>query len=261
MKKTVGKTLGSAAVMAACVAPAWADNHGNADGPTFFPVEMWTCDYRERQDRADLDRAIGRWQAWAKENTPVGYSAWLMTPHYFNTEAGGFDVAWLGGWRDFTTMGSNHDQYLGGAKEIQTAFEKVLDCTTHIGAWAVPVMPPMNESPPDTGVVNFSSCQVSEGSTPEDAWAAHRKWAEWLRGKGSKMAQWAFFPGLGVGKTEMDYYAVTAYDNNTDMGATMQIVADNEGWVTGAEIFSGVAECDGPRSYGTELLFNGQPSN
>ncbi len=260
MRRRVITTLGSAAILFTCSNAVLADGHMEAEeGPSFFPVEMWTCSFRDRQDRGDLDRAINRWTDWMDETGQTGYAAWLITPHYFNSDIK-FDVGWLGAWTDFKTMGTGHDQYLGGAQDIQDAFEKVLDCDTHIGVWAVAVAPPMGP-PEKNGVVNFSSCKVAEGSTAENAYAAHVKWSKWLRGMGSKLNQWAFFPGLGSGKWDNDYYAVTGYNNNAEMGATMQMVSDNEGWKKAAELFGGVAECDGARSYGSELLFNGFPDN
>ena len=230
-----------------------------AEAPNFQPVEMYTCNYNKGKGARDLDRAVAKFNEWSDANDPTGYTAWTLTPQYFNADIT-FDVAWLGAWNDHAAMGSNTDTFVSKGAEVQAGFDRALTCDSHTGAQAVEVQPPQNAAPPATGIVMFSSCTLAEGVGPADAFAAHVAWAKYLDGKGSKVATWNFYPGLGTGTMDFDYFVVNAYGNYTDLAATTEILTNGGGWMEAAKIFAGVVSCNGPRVYDSQLRRNGAGS-
>jgi hypothetical protein len=106
----------------------------------------------------------------------------------------------------------------------------------------------------------FSSCTLAEGVGPADSYTAHVAWAKYLDSKGSKAAIWTFYPGLGIGSADFDYYVVTAYSNYADLAATTEILTNGGGWMEAAKIFADVVSCDGPHVYNSQLRRNGAGS-
>jgi hypothetical protein len=227
--------------------------------PRFQPVEMYSCNYNKGKGPRDLDRAVAKFNEWSDANSPTGYTAWTLTPQYFNGDIE-FDVAWLGAWDDNAAMGSNTDTFVSKAAGVQAGFDRALTCDSHIGAQALNVKPPQNAAPPATGIVMFSSCTLAEGIGPADAFALHVAWGEYLESKGSKAAMWTFYPGLGAGDLDFDYYLVTAYGNYSELAATTEILTNGGGWMEAAKIFAGAVNCDGPRVYDSQLRRNGAGS-
>lgn len=227
--------------------------------PRFVPVEMYICNYNKGKGARDLNKAVDKFNEWSDKNDPTGYTAWTLTPQFTNADIE-WDVAWLGAWQDNPTMGTSTDLFLGKGGAVNDGFNKVLDCGSHTGAQAVAIKPAASTQPPATGVVMFSSCTLEEGVGPADAFEAHVAMAKYLDSQGSKAATWAFYPGLGSGTIDFDYYMVTAYDNYADMGATAEIMTNGGGWMEAAKTFAGVVSCDGPRVYNSQLRRNGAGS-
>jgi hypothetical protein len=224
--------------------------------PSFQPVEMYSCSYNKGKGPRDLDKAVAKFNEWSDANSPTGYTAWTLTPQYYNADIT-FDVAWLGAWTDNAEMGSNTDAFVSKGADVQAGFDRVLTCDSHNGAQAVEVKAPQNAAPPARGIVMFSSCTLAEGVGPAEAYAKHVAWAEYLDSKGSKAAMWAFYPGLGAGETDFDYYMVTAYGNYSDLAATSEILTNGGGWMEAAKLFAGTVSCDGPRVYDSQLRRSG----
>jgi hypothetical protein len=216
--------------------------------PRFQPVEMFTCDYNKGKSAKDLDKVVAKFNKWSDQHEPTGYTAWTLTPHFVNADID-FDIAWLGAWTDNATMGAQTDNFLAKGGAIQADFDRVLTCDSHEGAQAVTIKPGASTEAPENAVVMFSSCTLADGVGPGDSFAAHVAMARYMDSQGSKAATWAFYPGLGSGSTDFDYYMVTGYANYADMAATTEIMTNGGGWMEAAKIFAGVVSCDGPRSY------------
>jgi hypothetical protein len=254
MKTTTKFVLGAGVIALLWSGIALAQE--SAPTPNFQPVEMFSCTYNKGKGARDLDRAVATFNEWSDANDPTGYTAWTLTPQYFNADIT-FDVAWLGAWTDNAAMGSNTDTFVTKGASVQAAFDRVLTCDSHTGAQAVEVKPPQNAAPPATGIVMFSSCTLAEGVGPADAYAAHVAWGKYLDSKGSRAAMWTFYPGLGSGTMDFDYWVVTAYGNYAELAATTEILTNGGGWIEAAKIFAGIVSCDGARVYDSQLRRNG----
>ena len=231
--------------------PALADNH--IEAPTFFPVEMHTCNYVGNADRADLDRVIAKYNKWADKHDQT-YSAWTLTPNFVNPKVT-MDIGWLGAWSSGMNMGKSLDTWR--EKGNQADFDKVLSCDSHNGAAAVNVKPLPEGDAPEGSLVTFSSCTLAEGITPDKAYESHLKMSAWWKSQESTAGTWLFYPGYGSGSTDMDYYVVAAYANYTELGKDFERFTNGGGWMKAAEFFDGVADCDGARVYEAKLVRSG----
>jgi hypothetical protein len=116
------------ALLFGCTGLAVADSH-EADGPSFNPVEGWTCNYNDGKGPADLDKTVAAWNEWMDDKGQGDYFAVTMTPNYFGERA--FDVAWVGVWRDGNAMGRGADLWINEGGEIADGFSEVLTCDSH----------------------------------------------------------------------------------------------------------------------------------
>ena len=237
---------------------AQADHHMEAEAASFEPVEIFTCSYNDGQDQGDLDRVIGRYNKWADKNDK-DYTAFVMTKGFTNSEQD-FDILWLGVWDDGHKMGAGTDNFITNSGSLQAEFDKVLTCPVHQLNASVNIKPPMNETPPDTSVVTFSSCTLAEGKSPEDGFEAHTKWAAYLTENGSKAGMWILYPGIGSGDTDFDYYVVMAHPDYTSVGHDFELFGNGGGWRKAGEIFGGVVSCDGARAYNSRVVRRGEGS-
>lgn len=232
---------------------ASADSHEEAARPTAFPAEIFTCTYVDGKDRSDLDRVIARFNKWSDENDPDGYSAWVMTPQFYNQNIK-LDVLWLGAWQSFEELGASQDTWTTKGGEMAEAFNKVVTCDNHVLFRGYTIMPPMQESPPPTGVVFFSSCTANEGAEPRAVYEAHVKWDQWFRDKGIKTASWAFVHDLGAGAPKFDYYHVRSFNNYSDMGTAGELLFNGGGLEVAMEMENSVTSCDQARVYDATLV-------
>jgi hypothetical protein len=106
------------------------------------------------------------------------------------------------------------------------------------------------DGPPEgDGLVWFSSCTMAEGASSEDALGAHKKLSAAYREMGSQAQSWAFFPGLGAGDIEFDYYSVVTFKNYAELAASWDMYANKGGHAKGDAAMKGKTNCDSPRLY------------
>jgi hypothetical protein len=215
---------------------------------------MFTCDFREGKGPADLAEVSKKFAKWSKKNDGE-YSAWLMYPAIKAT-AEGFDVAWLGAWPSGASMGKGMNSYTNGDHGLDDQFSKVIDCSDgHSMVVSVPVHTE-NWSTSD-GLVAFSSCTLAEGKAGPDAFAVQKQRSQMMAGMGSKASSWMFWPALGWGETELDYYSVVAYSGYEELGATWDRYMTNGTMQKMNALGDGVVECDSPRVYSATLVVEG----
>ena len=256
MIRKVITTLGSAAILLTSNPLALADDHMDEDAPTAFPVELFTCTYREGRDRSDLDRVIKRFNDWSDENDAKGYNAWLLTPQMTNADIA-FDVGWLGAWQDYPTMGASLDKWTQDGGAVSEAFNRVIECDTHVLNTAYTIRAPESDTPPATGVVLFASCTAEEGAEPMDVYNAHVKWEDWLKERAVATSSWAFVPGLGTADPDFGYYLVRSFPNYAGLGNAGHVMYNDGGMQAVREITDEITSCDNSRVYDAELVRSG----
>ena len=133
--------------------------------------------------------------------------------------------------------------------ELLDDYEATIDCNRGLAA-SVEVNAP--NGPPENGVVWFSSCTVSEGSTQADAFEAHSSVAAALREMGGKAQSWLFYPSLGFGDLPFDYYSVVTFNSMSELGEGWEMYYNKGGWQKAAE--NEAADCDSPRVYSANAM-------
>ncbi len=233
---------------------AFADQH---EGPTFAPVEIYTCNFLKGKGMDDLDKVSAKWNAWMDDNDNNNYTAVTFTPQFNDPELA-FDVAWLGAWPDGKAMGEGMHGMLNEGKEVIAEFYQVLECGVHAGFAAATIKAPQGP-PGDTGVVVFSNCSMAEGKKPADSESALRAWGEYLKGNGIEGPIWAMWPAYGGGNADYDFKLVAAHKDYPAFGAAFDQMTRGGGYLKMAEILGGVVDCDTARVYDTRLRRSMEP--
>jgi hypothetical protein len=183
------------------------------------------------------------------------YSAWTLTPSFYTAEHR-FDVGWLGTWPDGNAFGVSQDIYLKQGGEVIAAFNEVMDCSARQELISsVVVHAP--DGPPANGVVLFSPCTLLEGKTLNDAYQASKTMANIMVGMGSKASQFMFYPSLGSGEIDFDFWRVTTFNNYTELGTAADTFYNGGGWNKTREILGSVASCGSPTAYDANLARGG----
>lgn len=249
MESFVMKKLILAAVLAATLTPGVAAiaQEGTVKAA---PVEFRACHYRDGKDAGDLDKVIERFRAYADENN-FNYAAWTMVPQY---QTGvDYDVGWLGAWPSSSAFGISMERWMASGGELAASFDEVLDCSgRHEMALWVPVT--AQESTPEDGVLMIARCSLLEGKTTDEAYRAHIAFGNHMRGLGSMASSWLFYPTLGAGAIDYDYYHAMAFFRYSDLGAALDLYANGGGYAERARTVDKVASCMTPMVFDVESV-------
>ena len=225
-----------------------------ADAPSVFPVDIWSCVYHEGKGHADMDAWVEQFNAYFGEASEDGYSAWRLTPYYYSPEQE-FDFLWLGASKTMTALGKAHEKYLGSGDLIADVGE-IVKCDAHFNFAAMTYKQPP-ESDSKTGVLTFSDCTVTEDKTWDDLNLALKAWAEYRSGHGSKSGMWIMWPVYGGGDQEdYDFKWLEGYDNYVELGEDYDQYGE-AGWEKAMELFEGLIDCNDARVYNVLELRDG----
>ena len=234
MKKLFAVAVSIVAVAMVQMTSAQEEARGN-------PVEFYGCTWQDGKGMADLVKVAKKFSQWADKQGSK-YSAWILTPQ-FHTDVG-FEVGWLGGWQSGAEMGKTLDNWQANGQELAAEFTAVMDCSgRHELATAMPIHAP--DGPGDSGKVLFSACSKADGKSWDDVMTAHANAGKMMRDKGAKAhGSWMFFPGIGAGDYDFDYWRVIAFNSFADFGATSEVYINGGGWEESMKMMGGVTRCD-----------------
>ena len=243
-KQPLLRRLAVATALLALCAPALAQEEGEAQSSSVFPVEMYVCNFHEGKGNADLDQWATKWNAWA-DGTLDPYSAWTLTPFYYGPDQD-FDFLWLGVSPDAATLGRAYDKYMK-EPSLNAAFEEFASCSAH-GNFATMNFkePPDDDSP--NFVLSFSDCSEKEGKTFDDIYPALQAWSEYRSGHGSKAGMWIMWPAYGGGDAAFDFKIAVSYPDFESQGNDYDQYG-REGYQKAQELFTGLVDCDEARTY------------
>jgi len=252
MNKLISITAVIIAIATSWALPARAQD--SADKAV--PVEFFACNWRDGKGMADLDKVIEKFRKYADANDS-DYTAWVLTPQFHNDEqGGGFDVGWLGSWPDGNAFGKSQDNWMSAGRDIAAAFDAVIDCgSRHELASSVVINAP--DGPPDNGVVMFYACTLADGKSAMDAVQAGKQLAGAMKALGADSASWLFFPGIGAGDIDFDFWRVVAFPNYAGLGAAAEVYLNGGGWQKSREILRPVASCSAPAAFDARLARQG----
>ena len=247
------KTLTAALMSVALVPMAFADGHEEKAAPRISPVEIYTCNYNEGKGRADLDQATAGWNAWADEQGTEDYFALVMTPWYSVADDIGFDVAWLGTWRNGTAMGAGTDLWLATGGTAAAGFAEAITCDAHVGFASIMTKAPASDSAPDNLVLTFADCSIKEGTDSDAFWSAMEEWTVYTKERGYQHGQWVMYPAYGSGKVEYGFKMVNGYDSHTALGKDWDLYAAGD-YDKHGELLGDKLDCDVQRMYNAPVV-------
>ena len=70
-------------------------------------------------------------------------------------------------------------------------------------------------------------------------------------------ASWLFFPGIGAGDIDFDFWRVVAFPNYAGLGAAAEVYLNGGGWQKSQEILGPVASCSSPAAFDARLARQG----
>jgi hypothetical protein len=229
---------------------AWSGAFAQDDdegGMRVGPVETYTCKYNDGKGPEDLEKAIASFNRFMDDKDVNTYGAMTLTPHYHGPDA--FDVGWLGYWTDGNAMGQGQDMWLAEGGETAAAMFDVLTCDTHSGFAVTGVKEPPSETQPDTSVMYFSDCNVSDDSDFETMMAGLKKWADYMTEQEYNNGVWLMFPAFGDAGMDMDFKMVTSYESHAAAGSAWEKYGNGGGWMKRNEIMGDTLSCDTSRVY------------
>jgi hypothetical protein len=236
----MNKFISAVAIAAACVTGVQAlaqDSQVKA-----APVDFRACTFHEGKGMKDLDKVAEKFRAYATENN-FNYAAWALIPEFANAVP--YDFGWLGAWPSSEAFGISMEKWKTTGTGLAEAFADVMDCShRHELAMWVPITAP--ESSPEEGVLMISRCTLEEGKSDRDAYRAHLAFGKHMRGLGSLASSWLFYPTMGTGDIDYDYYHAVAFYRYSDMGAAMELYANGGGHEAAQKLLDPVTECRAP---------------
>lgn len=243
MNKLTSPAILAAAILVASAGSAVAQEETD-EGPSIFPVEIYTCNFHDGKGSADLDRWVSKWNAWIDED-PEPYSAWTLTPFYFGEDQA-FDFIWLGTSPDAAALGRAYDKYLANP-DLNAAFEEFAGCGAHSNFATMNVKQPPDDDA-KSFVLNFSDCKIAEGKSFDDVAPALTAWSEYRSGHGSQAGMWVLWPAYGGGNADFDFKFVDSYRSYASLGADYDQYG-KAGYKKADELFDGLLDCNDARSY------------
>jgi hypothetical protein len=223
--------------------------------PLAVPVNFYACSYMDGKNMSDFREVIEKFDRFATRYD-AKYSAWTLTPSFY-TAKDYFDVGWMGTWPNGKEYGESQDNWVKHGGEMIRAFDEVVDCTSTHQELISSVVVYSPDGPPANGVVMFAPCTLLEGKTLNDAYQASKTMADIMVGMGSKANQFMFYPSLGSGEIDFDFWRVTTFNNYTELGIAADTFYNGGGWNKTREILGSVASCGSPTVYDANLARSG----
>jgi hypothetical protein len=245
MNKTLSLALATACFAVVASPAVLAQDEDK--GPSFPPLETFTCNYNDGKGPADLEAAVDQWTAYMDESGGDQYFAMTMTPQMHGADT--FDVAWLGAAPTAELMGAGRDSYRADGGETAAGFASVLTCDTHSQFATMVVKEPPERETPNSLVLSFSDCDVEEGREWDEVFAGMEAWATHQAEKGYGNGTWVLFPAYGGADQDFDFKMLNAYDNHAGMGRDFDLYTTGGGYMKRGEIMGDMIDCDVARVY------------
>lgn len=220
------------------------------------PVEYRACHFRDGKTMKDLDKVTAKFRDYAKK-ADSGYAAWTLTPQ-FQTDLP-LDVAWMGAWPDAEAFGVSMERWMKEGGELMKEFAEVIDCgNRHLLAASYPINAP--DGVPEDGMWLFAACDLNDGVSIEQAYAAHLEAGQVMKAMGSLSTSWMMVPGIGAGPNDPDYYHALVFYRYSDLGASLEMFLNKGGQQKRNAILNKVSSCETPVLFdAVSVLAHGEP--
>jgi hypothetical protein len=227
-------------ITAFLVSAGWVSSASAAMKGT--PVDWRTCDLRDGKTIEDLNKVTAKFRAYAsKSNTE--YAAWTLFPQYHTDQD--YDLAWMGAWPSAGSFGVSMEGWMKDGKGVAAEFDQVMDCSSrHMMVVSYPIN--ALAGTPEDGMWLFSACNLNEGVTIPQAYAAHLEAGAVMKTMGSLSTSWMMVPSIGAGPNDPDYYHALAFYRYSDLGASLEMFINQGGQEARGEILNKVSSCRTP---------------
>ena len=222
-------------------ASAYADHH--AQVPVYGGVSALACDYVEGRDIDDLLQVSEKWNGWASKNFSKVYTGNVLTPHYYDESAA--DVYLVGFSPSFSDQGIVQREWQTKGAKMQEEFDSVMTCKSHSQFAWVQVRDESGDT--DTGIVDFSACKMSPGTTRAELAAADTQMSEFLSKVESSVRIYRWYPLQGTGEESrgIDYFQANWHESLEAKGSNSDKLVINGGLQLRNALYGSLIECSG----------------
>lgn len=229
-------------VSMALVWGGWATTTFAATPTKAAPVDYRACFFRDGKTMKDLSQVTDKFREYANQRNTT-YAAWILSPQY-QTDLP-LDVAWLGAWPSAEAFGVSMERWMAEGGELRRQFNEVVSCDDrHLLAASYPINAPGGV--PEDGMWLFSACNLNDGVSMEQAYAAHLEAGQVMKAMGSLSTSWMMVPGIGAGPNDPDYYHALVFYRYSDLGATAELFINGGGQKKRDAILNKVSSCAKP---------------
>jgi hypothetical protein len=220
------------------------------DGPpSFQPVEMYACNYRDGQDQGDFDRAL---RMMSEVESSVPYAGYQLFPGMVTPEQT-FDFIYVGVWGSGTDYGSDMAAYSQMAEDEMEAWNEAAECGSSL--WASHLLSEAPGDGSDQFMVSFQDCKVADGRSYMQAVEGMRRWVHYRADNGMALPTWAWFPVYGGAPGDFAFKLITGFGGYEDVGNSFSWMVDNEAYLVRDQMLQGLVSCDvGRMYYGREVM-------
>ena len=125
MKKVLLTIFTSIVVTLSGVGSSFAQDDSGV--PDLTPIELQLCNYRDGQDQADYDKAVGLMTKWMDDNDAEPYAAWRLKSLYTGARTG-FDFIYLGAWVSGTSNNTLQPREMRSRPPIRPPIAPIRRC-------------------------------------------------------------------------------------------------------------------------------------
>lgn len=240
--------------------------HNHAGDPASLPeramafAQTAPVTYQPGKGLADLQSwgtAFG--EVVASNGTPYRMTTW--TPFYANLAAlpdiAQFDTLFFGIWPSIADFGRGWDGFFKNGAEVQAALDEiVVPSNQRSMAVMYALSPSKGQYVPNNGLIRVLGCELGDGKTIGDAYAAGVTAAQKADEGGVGFnASFMMVPGPGSAPSQENHvYLVEAFRSITDYGVGYDKMSRDTRRAIRA-VTSGVMSCDSPRLYVSNAIY------
>ena len=228
----------------------------------FNAVQMQMCTLKPGKTMADYEKMSADYIRWSKKNNAeVMYMRAIplfASPR--NAATSSFDfIEMLAS--SFQKSGDGWKKWLStkeGAK-LNATWQSIAECRVSINAFAMPYADTEKLATLNERVITFNWCTRHDGVTWDDITAVHQQGVA-NRPEDSAVISWALmFPGVGVNNPPGEFAHVLSFADTTGLMASLDRLANKEGWRQREQYETNYASCTGQNAYLATVL--NRPSN
>ena len=195
----------------------------------------------------------------ASNGTPYRMTTW--TPFYANLAAlpdiAQFDTLFFGIWPSIADFGRGWDGFFKNGAEVQAALDEiVVPSNQRSMAVMYALSPSKGQYVPNNGLIRVLGCELGDGKTIGDAYAAGVTAAQKADEDGVGFnASFMMVPGPGSAPSQENHvYLVEAFRSITDYGVGYDKMSRDTRRAI-RSVTSGVMSCDSPRLYVSNAIY------